>query len=317
MNNSKIGIITITYNSEPVLVPFMECILQQSHTNFVLYVIDNISQDNTRKILERYDDPRIHLIYNNANVGVAAGNNQGIKKAIEEKCDYLLILNNDVEFESTLLEKLLYYALEKGYALITPKMMHYYDKSLIWYAGSKFNKLKGYMAAHIGLREKDNGQYNVLKEMDYTPTCCVLVKKEVIEDVGLMDEKYFAYYDDTDFFYRIYKHGKHKLIYCPDFEFYHKVGQLSKSKSGTVQKFKFGDFHIKLTTRNKVYYLRKQSSLIAWINIIYFYFRLNLRFFLSGKYHINWKTFKLIQTSFLEGLKMSLSHNKNSISLKS
>ena len=121
-----------------------------------------------------------------------------------------------------------------------------------------------------------------------------------------MDEQYFAYFDDTDFFYRIHKDGRHKLLYYPFVEFYHKVGSLSKSKDGTPQNFKFGDFHIKLSTRNKVYYLRKQQSIYAWLNIAWFFIRMQLRFVVSGKYNLNSKTYILLLKSFFQGLKMKI-----------
>lgn len=102
----KIGLVTITYNSAHVMEPFMQCVLNQTHTNFILYIIDNISSDNTLELLKNYRDERIVLIANKENVGVAKGNNQGIVQAMQDGCDELLIINNDVEFEDTLLEKL-------------------------------------------------------------------------------------------------------------------------------------------------------------------------------------------------------------------
>ncbi len=300
----KIGLVTITYNSADVIEPFMECVLNQTHTNFILYIIDNISSDNTLEILKKYNDDRIVIIANTENVGVAAGNNQGIKKSLEDNCDEILIINNDVEFENTLLEKLSQQLAELHCSLIAPKMMFYPETNLIWWAGTKFNEKEGCMTNHIGIQQEDKGQFDLIEKMDYAPTCCVLLKKEVIKDIGLMDEKYFAYYDDTDFFYRIFKQGKHQLYYYPFIQFYHKVGGLIKSRTGTAKKFKFGNFYNHLITRNHVYYLRKQHTFRAWYNIIYFYFRMNIRFLFSGKYHLNFSTFLLLQKSFFEGLRM-------------
>lgn len=300
----KIGVITITYNSAHVIEPFLNCLLQQTHTNFILYIIDNDSTDNTIDLVTNHKDDRIIILSNTTNIGVAAGNNQGIIKAIEDQCDELLIINNDVEFEHTLIEKLSKQLLVLNCSLIAPKMMYYPETNLIWWAGTKFNKRDGYMTNHIGIQKEDTGQFDEIKKMDYAPTCCVLLKKEVIEDIGMMDEKYFAYYDDTDFFYRIYKNGKHQLYYYPFVHFYHKVGGLSNMKKGNAKKFKFNSFYIHLITRNHVYYLKKQNTLYAWMNIFYFYFRMNLRFLFSGKYHLNWSTFSLLQRSFFEGWKL-------------
>jgi len=298
----KIGLITITYNSAQVIEPFLQCVLRQTHVNFILYIIDNISSDSTLEIIKKHKDNRIKIISNTENVGVAKGNNQGIQKALEDDCDELLIINNDVEFEDTLLEKLSNQLAILNGSMIAPKMMYYPETNLIWWAGTKFKERKGCMTNHIGIQQKDKGQFDTIEKMDYAPTCCVLLKKEVIFDIGEFDEKYFAYYDDTDFFYRIYKQGKHQLYYYPFVQFYHKVGGLSNMKKGNAKKFKFNDFYIHLFTRNHVYYLRKQHNLYAWINIIYFFFRMNVRFLFSGKYHLNFKTFWLLNTSYFQGM---------------
>jgi GT2 family glycosyltransferase len=300
----KIGIVTITFNSANVIVPFLDCMLHQTHTNFILYIIDNISSDQTLDIIKQFDDPRMVVIANTTNVGVAAGNNQGIKKALEDNCDEILIINNDIECEYTLLEKLSAQLDLLPCSLIAPKMMYYPETNLIWWAGTKFKERNGCMTDHIGIQEVDKGQYDKIETMDYAPTCCVLMKKKVIEDTGIMDEKYFAYYDDTDFFYRIYKQGIHRLMYYPFVKFYHKVGGLSNMKEGNARKFKFNNFYIHLFTRNHVYYLKKHRDFWGWANILYFYFYLNLRYFFSGKYHRTLATFRLLQRSYFEGLLM-------------
>ncbi len=300
----KIGLVTITYNSAHVIEPFMQCVLEQTHTNFILYIIDNISSDNTLALLKKYPDERIVIIANNKNVGVASGNNQGIKKAIEDNCDEILLINNDVEFENTLLEKLSRQLVELNCSLIAPKMMYYPERNLIWWAGTKFKESNGCMSNHIGIQQEDKGQFDKIEKMDYAPTCCVLFKKEVVDDTGFMDEKFFAYYDDTDFFYRIYKQGTHQLYYYPFIQFYHKVGGLSNMKKGGAKKFKFNTFYIHLFTRNHVYYLKKQHNFYGWFNILYFFFRMNLRFLFSGKYNRDIKTFLLLQKSYFEGLRM-------------
>ena len=103
----KIGLVTITYNSANVLQPFLDCVWKQTHSNLVLYIIDNASGDATLSILEDEQDGRLKIIKNATNLGVAKANNQGIEKAISDGCDQVLIINNDVEFESTLIEKLI------------------------------------------------------------------------------------------------------------------------------------------------------------------------------------------------------------------
>ena len=300
----KIGVITITYNSKDVLRPFLNCVWQQTHTNLVLYVIDNASQDATRSILEMENDSRLKVINNSTNFGVAKANNQGIIKAIEADCDQVLIINNDVEFEPTLIEKLLQVQAEKSCSLVTPKMMYFDNPNHIWYAGSSFIKKKGYLPLHTGMKQLDEGQYDRIIEVEYAPTCCLLAKKEVFHDIGLMDEKYFVYFDDTDFSYRVWKDRRHKMFYCPDVKFYHKVGSLTKSFNMVEEQIFRGDFFIQQNTKNHIYFLKKIGGLFAYGFIAWLFLKNNIRFIVNPQIRKNFKTWLLINTSYFEGLKM-------------
>lgn len=139
----KIGLVTITYNSENVLKSFLDCVWSQTYEDFVLYIIDNASNDTSLSILNHEKDSRLRVITNDRNLGVAKANNQGIQKAIAEGCQQVLIINNDVEFEKTLIEKLIKVQEDKNCSLVTPKMMYYDNPHFIWYAGSWFIKMKG------------------------------------------------------------------------------------------------------------------------------------------------------------------------------
>jgi GT2 family glycosyltransferase len=300
----KIGLVTITYNSADVLQPFLDCVWRQTHDNLILYVIDNASQDTTRSILKMENDSRLKIINNAANFGVAKANNQGIESAITDGCDQVLIINNDVEFETTLIEKLLQIQAEKSCSLVTPKMMYFDNPNYIWYAGSWFIKKKGYLPLHRGMKQLDEGQYEKIIEVEYAPTCCLLAKKKVFQDIGLMDEKYFVYFDDTDFSYRVWKDGRHKIFYCPDIRFYHKVGSLTKSFNKQEERIFRGDFFIQQNTKNHIYFLKKIGGLFAYAFIVWLFFKNNIRFFVSPQIRKNFKTWLMINTSYFEGLKM-------------
>ena len=103
----KIGLVTITYNSADVLKGFLDSTFKQSFQNFIIYIIDNNSQDDTVSIIEKDKDERIVLIRNSENFGVAKANNQGIKLALKDDCSQVLIVNNDIEFEEQLFNKML------------------------------------------------------------------------------------------------------------------------------------------------------------------------------------------------------------------
>jgi len=298
----KIGIVTITYNSATVLQPFLDCVFAQTHYNFVLYIMDNASDDDTNSILNKVSDSRLKVIKNETNFGVAKANNQGIRQAIADGCNQILILNNDVEFQTNLIEKLLKVQQEQNCSLVTPKMMYYDNPTHIWYAGSWFIKKKGYLPLHRGMKQLDEGQYNEIVEVEYAPTCCLLAKKQVFEDVGFMDEKYFVYFDDTDFSYRVWQGGRHKIYYTPSVSLLHKVGSLTKSFAKENKRTYRGDFFMKQNTRNHVYFLRKIGSPYAVCYIFWLFFKNNIRFFINPQIRKNFATFWLINKSYFQGL---------------
>tara|TARA_B100001142_G_scaffold170032_1_gene169614 strand:- start:63607 stop:64515 length:909 start_codon:yes stop_codon:yes gene_type:complete len=300
----KVGIVTITYNSGNVLSTFMQCVWQQTYTNFILYVIDNASIDNTKEILDLENESRLVLINNQNNLGVARANNQGILRAIEDDCSQILIINNDVEFDSDLIEKLMKLQKDKDCSLVSPKMMYYDKPDHIWYAGSWFKKSKGYLPLHRGQMQIDKGQFDKVVEIEYAPTCCLLVKKQVFIDLGFMNEKYFVYFDDTDFLYRVFKDGRHKMYYYPFVKFYHKVGSLTKSfNQADGMKYR-GDFFIQQNTRNHVFFLKQVGGVFSYLFIIWLFFKINIRFVTDSTIRKDRATWQLINKSYFQGLRM-------------
>src|SRR6266436_6146337 len=98
MTKTRIGVVTVTYNSADVLPDFLRCLSAQTHTDFLLFVIDNASHDGTVELLQAYNDSRLVIVANPDNRGVAEGNNQGIRRALEAGCFSVLLVNNDTEF---------------------------------------------------------------------------------------------------------------------------------------------------------------------------------------------------------------------------
>jgi GT2 family glycosyltransferase len=300
----KIGLVTITYNSSDVIRDFLDSTLSQTFQNFVIYIIDNNSQDDTLEILKENTDSRIKLVQNKKNFGVARANNQGIELALKDNCTQVLIINNDVEFEKQLFDKMIKIQKDNNCSLVVPKMMYFDNPDYIWYAGSTFVKKKGFLPIHKGIKQKDTSQFDGVYPVEYAPTCCLLIKKEVFLDIGMMDERYFVYFDDTDFSYRVLRDGRHKLFFFSDIKFYHKVGSLTKSVEKEKKGEYRGDFFIKQNTRNHIYFLKKIGGIYAYLFILFLFFKNNLRFILNSNFRKNFHTWKLINKSYFEGLMM-------------
>ena len=297
----KIGVVTVTYNSDKVLQPFLSDLFAQSFHNFNLYVIDNASEDKTLKILDDLNDNRVNQIRNHSNIGVAAANNIGIKKALEDKCSHILILNNDIEFSNSLFKDMLVSIKKENCSMMTPKIMYHSDKDIIWYAGGGFKKSNGYLPYHTGFNENiKNNNYQSLY-VDYASTCCLLIKKDVFETIGYMDEKYFVYFDDTDFLFRVKKEGVHKIYYDSQITLFHKVGSLTKSLTKEFERSYRTHFFLKQNIRNHIYFLRKIGSVYSYLFCLFLFFKNNLRFLFSSRIKKDFSTFLIINKSYFQG----------------
>lgn len=297
----KIGVVTVTYNSDKVLQPFLSDLFAQSFHNFNLYVIDNASEDKTLKILDDLNDNRVNQIRNQSNIGVAAANNIGIKKALEDKCSHILILNNDIEFSNSLFKDMLVSIKKENCSMMTPKIMYHSDKDIIWYAGGGFKKSNGYLPYHTGFNENiKNNNYQSLY-VDYASTCCLLIKKDVFETIGYMDEKYFVYFDDTDFLFRVKKEGVHKIYYDSQITLFHKVGSLTKSLTKEFERSYRTHFFLKQNIRNHIYFLRKIGSVYSYLFCLFLFFKNNLRFLFSSRIKKDFSTFLIINKSYFQG----------------
>lgn len=294
-NQPYIGIVTVTYNSGDVVDEFIQSIRAQSWTNFRLYVVDNASRDDSLERLRTgfAGDSRYREIANANNCGIARGNNQGTSAALADGCDYVLLLNNDTVFAPDLLAGMVAEMERLGARALVPKMLYHEPSNVIWCAGGTFNPWRGYSVIHYGENEVDRGDYDQPRRIEYAPTCCMLIKKDVFSEIGLMDENYFVYMDDVDFCFRALKAGI-ELWYSPQTTLYHKVGSLTGGMS---------DFSVLNATRGKVYFIRKHAgwAIAGWLLI---YQVLFLTRIFSPTY--GWRRFLLLERAFREGCALKL-----------
>lgn len=285
----KIGVVTVTYGSGNVLPDFLKSLDQQTYRKFMLISVDNDSRDSTVEQLNTHQGFEHLVIANDRNFGVAAGNNQGIRAALAGGCEYVLLLNNDVVFGPGLFQELLDGLSNRQCQMVMP-LIYYYDRpNIIWSAGGYYQPWYGYRCLLIGDGEEDHGQYSTPRCVEHAPTCCVLIKREVFAKLGLMDERYFVYHDDTDFMLRALKADQ--SIYClPQSKLLHKVSSLSGAGS---------DFQVRYGTRNRAFMLVKFLGRILSIPYSLAYrICYALRFF-SGR--DDYRMFKLKQSAWTEG----------------
>jgi len=244
-----ISIITLNWNTTDVTCEFLRSILQQNkYPHIEVIVVDNASrEDPTAAFLAVYPDAIV--IRNEANLGFSAGNNAGIRAA---KGAYLFIVNNDTEFTPGLLEGLLeIFRTYPDAGMASPKFHYFFEKGTIEYAGyEQVNILTG-RNGMIGCREKDNGQYDEVRPTHYVHGGGMMVPRRVVDEVGLMPEIFFLYYEELDWSEQIKRKG-YSIYYQPASLIYHKES-MTTGRSSPLKTF--------YLTRNRILFMRRN---VAW-----------------------------------------------------
>jgi len=267
--NPRVAIVIVNYNSTEDTIECLQSLKNISYDNAEIIVVDNGSNHDSVEKLQNFNNG-FSLLTTETNLGFAGGNNIGIRYAIDHKAGYVLLLNNDTVVGSDFIEPLLDTVLNSNKAgVVGGKIFYYDDPERIWYAGGSLNCFSG-RTKHIGKNKTDTGKYDKTREVSFITGCLMLIPREVIENVGMMDEKYFLYFEDADWCYRIRKAG-YRLIYSPLARIYHK-------ESATTQKL--NNVKAYYYYRNIHYFAKKNLDPIFRISV-FIYLRLYLLLMIS------------------------------------
>lgn len=260
-NDIKVGIVLVNYNGKNYNEECIDSILKSTYKNIEVIVVDNASSDNSVKILKEKYSNDIIVVETGLNLGFSGGNNVGIKLALEKKCDFILLLNNDTVISEDMIEVMLKSSIINEYAVISPKIYYYDNKKVIWSAGADMIWKKG-IPAQRGIDEVDEGQYDIECNVEIATGCCLLIHKNIIHRVGFLPDDYFLYYEDTDYTTKIVRDG-YKLLYIPSAKMYHKVS----ASTGGEESFNY----IYYNTRNRLLFNKKYNSKNKLTYTFYFY----------------------------------------------
>ena len=207
-----------------------------------------IKKDKNIKSLSK----RLFLIKNDNNDGFAEGNNIGITYALNNlDHDYVMLLNNDTVVDREFLGEMLKVSESNSeIGILGPKIYYYNDPNRIWFAKGKIS-WKFSRGLNIGYNEMDNGQFDKIAEVEYVSGCAFLIKKEVINRIGLLDKRFFLYFEEIDWTLRANKLG-YKNVFVPKGKIWHKI-----SKSGGGIKGKIGLYYI---TRNRWLFMKRWAK---------------------------------------------------------
>lgn len=275
-----IYIVLVNYNGYKDTIECINSLKKISYKNYKIVIVDNASSDDSLNILKQEINDCV-IIESEKNLGFAGGNNLGIKYALDHNAYYIMLLNNDTLVEMDFLDNMLNsFNKDDRIGLVGCKIMYYPEKNIIWYGGGYIDWFK-FIGAHYEMRQVDRGQCDKEKEIDFMTGCCMLIKKEVFEKIGLLPEDYFMYFEDVDFCMKV-KNAKYKIWYNPKAVIYHKVGLSSGGEESC--------FSIEWCTRNRFVFMNKYKNNVSRFNFtlskIYFYSTRFIRYFqyiLNGK----------------------------------
>jgi hypothetical protein len=232
----SVAVVILTWNGKALTLDCLRSLEAVTTPDVRIMVVDNASTDGTVDAIRARYGERLSIVVNSSNLGFAGGNNVGIRRALDDGARFVLLLNNDTTVDPAFIEELLGPMRESStIGMAAPKIYYAQPADRIWYAGGEISFWKG-TARHVGIRQADRGQYDEPRDVAYATGCALMVRREVFERVGFLDESYRAYFEDADLCMRARGAG-FRVRYLPRARVWHRIsastgGQLSRTKVG-------------------------------------------------------------------------------------
>ena len=241
-----IKILILNWNGKHLLKPCLDSVTAIDYPNFSVMVIDNGSSDGSREMVKG-NYPSVEILALDQNYGFAGGYNRCFAQLKDEPSEFIMLLNNDTEVDSDILNSFTQAKEQFGDNQIYGGKIYYNNNpNIIWYAGGKI-KLKYANISHRGIRKQDSPEFSNPIETNYVTGCCLFTSMEVINKLNGFDERFNMYGEDVDLCLRAKKAGI-KCYYWPKAKLWHHV---SGSMGGA---FSIGKLFRKYQSTFKLYF---------------------------------------------------------------
>lgn len=218
-----VHIVVVLYNSADSFPILWQSLTAQTCRDWGLIAIDNNSSDGSAGMLRTMSDARLNVIENSMNVGFARAVNQGLRFAVSDGAQRCLLLNPDTVLAPDFLQNLLDTWIKHGWLVVAPRIMNTEDPSRSWYAGGYLDHGWVFVNKHEEYSPSDTPDP---REVDFASGCCLGLSLEALRRIGLLDESFFVYWEDTDFCMRL-KAASIPIIYLRDPMLLHEGGASS------------------------------------------------------------------------------------------
>jgi GT2 family glycosyltransferase len=253
MHHFKVFLVLLNWNGKEDTLECLASVSKIDYPNLHVIVVDNGSRDDSVAAIQGAF-PEVTILETGRNLGFAGGNNVGIRYALANGAQYILVLNNDTIVDAQLIRNFLEVsAIDEQAGIFGAKVYYYSQPNRIWYAGGRWlNKISAFI--HVGLNEVDDENvFSSVTETDYACGCAFFVKADVLRQVGMFDEKFFLMFEETDFCYRA-RRGGFRCLFVPNAKVWHKVSvSLGGEGSGTYWYF---------SIRNRLLWAEKNLPLL-------------------------------------------------------
>ncbi len=276
IKKQKITIIIINWNGVSDTLDCLRSLQKTNYPNLEIIVVDNGSKNKNEAETIKSHFPKVQLIKSSSNLGFSGGNNLGIKAALKNKSDYIVLLNNDTVVVPNFLSEIIKYIdYNPDVDIVSPLIYTHSQPKKIWFSYGKLYLFLGNIKASH--QETNFDKNNIW----FVSGCCMFVKSNVFNKIGLLDDRFFAYFEDTDFCIRAKLSG-YKIGIVEKSKIFHKVSQ----SSGGV----LSPIYLYYMTRNNWLFAQKNLSFYHWPTFIMFFF---------------------IYRVFIEGLRIIIKPQKN------
>ena len=247
-SSPQVTVIILNWQRPAETLACLQSLQALDYPSFDVLVVDNGSTIGNPSAI-RAEFPGINLIENGRHLGLGGGNNVGITYALAHGADYVLLLNDDTEVAPDLLSRLVEIAdVDSQIGMLGPTIYYFGLDQVIWSAGGSISS--DGEPRHLDADQRDPGATYTLRDVDYATGCALLVKKDVIEQAGALDERFVAYFEETEWCARARRAG-FRVVHVPQAHVWHKVAPGERALSAS---------YLYLMTRNRFLYLRCRGA---------------------------------------------------------
>lgn len=247
-------VLVLNWNRREDTLRCLGSLRRMTYPNFRLLLVDNGSNDGTlAAVAARF--PEVECITNGENLGFAAGCNVGLRHALAQGADFVFIANNDTTVAPDMLDELVIAAAPSDVGMVAPLIYYEAEPKRIWSAGAGRNPLTLEMRGNLR-GQMDADTWPEVVEREYLVGCGLLIRRELIERVGLFDPRFFMYYEDLDLCLRARRAGS-RLVLAPRARMWHRVAVSSGGADAPGERY--------WAARSSVEFFRKHVHGLRWL----------------------------------------------------